>query len=73
MNEFLTRISYFFSALLSGLSLVSLNQLTLVVGLFLSIMMFIITWVYKHKTYKLHVKYAEMQSDLDLERTSHSP
>ena len=68
MNDLLTRISYSVSAFLSGLSLVSLNHIALLVGMLLGLMTFIITWIYKHKTYKLQVKYAKLQSEIDIDK-----
>uniref|UniRef100_UPI00339D2ECC HP1 family phage holin n=1 Tax=Psychromonas sp. 14N.309.X.WAT.B.A12 TaxID=2998322 RepID=UPI00339D2ECC len=58
MNELLTKVSYSFSAVLSFLSLTSLNDIALFIGILLGIFTFIITWFYKHKTYNLQVKTA---------------
>jgi uncharacterized membrane protein (DUF485 family) len=73
MNEVLTKISYFFAAVLTSLSVVSPNTLALFIGVLLGVMTFVINWVYKHKTYKLHEKYAKMQNKIDLERAPHIP
>ncbi|MEG3753100.1 HP1 family phage holin [Psychromonas arctica] len=62
MNELLTKISYSFSAFLSFISLTSLNDIALLIGIFLGVMTFIVTWFYKHKTYNLQVKTASLMA-----------
>ncbi|WP_417698079.1 HP1 family phage holin [Psychromonas sp.] len=62
MSELLTKISYSFSAFLSFISLTSLNDIALLIGIFLGVMTFIVTWFYKHKTYNLQVKTASLMA-----------
>lgn len=56
MSESLTKISYWLSALISSLSMININTVALLVGMTLGFATFIVTWVYKHKEYKLQVQ-----------------
>jgi|GEM_PF-3858326 len=56
MSEFLTKFSYWVSAIISGLSVLNINTVALLVGMALGFATFVITWVYKHKEYKLQVQ-----------------
>ena len=49
MSDHLTRLSYLFSAFITGLSVVSINTIALIIGILLGLATFIVTWVYKHK------------------------
>jgi predicted negative regulator of RcsB-dependent stress response len=43
----------------------SLNHFALILGMFLGLMTFVVTWVYKHKTYKLQQQYSQHYQDVD--------
>lgn len=53
MDNVLQKVSYFFAALITGSSALSINHIALIFGMVLGFATFIVTWVYKQKTLTL--------------------
>ncbi len=51
MDDFFHKLSYWLAAFLSGLSFLNINHYALIFGMLISLATFIMTWIYKHKTF----------------------